>query len=297
MMELLQQLLNGLTLGAVYALVALGVTLIFGVLGVMAFAQGAVYMVGAYLGFVVARTMSGAPWQVVLASATVIGAAGGALLNVAIDQIGYRPIRHARRLAPLIAGIGIYFFIENLMALSVGRRVFAFPDILPQGRYSYGGVWVTQAQLVLVAVAVVCMLSMWLFVRFTSAGLAIRAVSERAETATLMALEPERTIAMTFALAGAFSGVAGVLVAGFVGFVSPSMGFLIGVKAFAAAIIAGIGNVPGALLGGLLVGLIETMATGYLSAAWGDALVFVALVLVLVIRPNGLLGAHVPQRA
>lgn len=297
-MEILfQQALNGLTLGSVYALVALGVTMIFGVLGVVAFAQGGVYMLGAYGGFFVAARLQQYGLIVTLLGALLAGAVTGALANVLIDRVAYRPIRGATRLAPLICGIGCYIFIENAMGAAVGRKVLPYPVIFPSAHFEVLGVHVSAAQLVVIAAAAFCDVALWLLVRRTRMGLHIRAVAERTETAMLMSVNAERVIVATFAISGAFSGVAGVLVGGFVGVVSPSMGFLVGIKAFAAAVIAGIGNVPGALLGGLLVGVVETFAAGYVASTWSDAIVFLMLVATLVVRPAGLIGASSAERA
>ncbi|VTU45876.1 LIV-I protein H (plasmid) [Variovorax sp. SRS16] len=297
MATLLQQLLNGITLGSVYALLALSITMIFGVLGVMAFAQGAVYMLSAYVGLFVVTQMHGYSILLTLPLALVCAAAVGACVNVLIDQLTYRPLRNAGRLSSLISGIGVYFFIENAIGLLVGRKVFAFPAVLPAAQYQLGEIRVTAAQLTVLGTTAAAVAALWYLVRRTEVGLIIRGVSERAETAVLMSINPERIILLTFAVAGALSGVAGVLIGAFIGVVAPSMGFLIGMKAFAAAVVAGIGNIPGALIGGLLVGIIETLSSGYISAAWSDAIVFLMLVLVLVIRPDGLIGAQAPQRA
>jgi branched-chain amino acid transport system permease protein len=297
MVTLLQQILNGITLGSVYALLALSITMIFGVLGVMAFAQGAVYMLSAYVGLFVVTQLQGLSSWVVLPLAIVCAAFVGAAVNVLIDQLTYRPLRNAGRLSSLISGIGVYFFIENTIGLVVGRKVFAFPPVLPTAQYQLSELRITAAQLSVLGTTAIAVLALWYLVRRTEVGLIIRGVSERAETAMLMSISPEKVILLTFAVAGALSGVAGVLVGAFIGVVSPSMGFLIGMKAFSAAVVAGIGNIPGALIGGVLVGIIETLSSGYISAAWSDAIVFLILVLVLVIRPDGLIGARAPQRA
>jgi len=297
MSTLLQQLLNGLTLGSVYALLALSITMIFGVLGVMAFAQGAVYMLSAYVGLYIVTQMQGMSSFVVLPLALLCAAAVGAGVNMTIDQLTYRPLRNAGRLSSLISGIGVYFFIENAIGLLVGRKVFAFPTVLPTAQYQIADIRVTAAQLTVLATTGAAVAALWYLVRRTEVGLIIRGVSERAETAMLMSINPERIILLTFGVAGALSGIAGVLIGAYIGVVAPSMGFLIGMKAFAAAVVAGIGNIPGALIGGVLVGIIETLSSGYISAAWSDAIVFLMLVLVLVIRPDGLIGARAPQRA
>lgn len=292
-----QQVINGVTLGCVYTLVVLGITMIFGILELIAFAQGAIFMLGAYVGLSVALSTYDLGWPVSLSLSITAAAITGAIANVFVDRIAYRPIRNSGRLAPLVSGIGIYVFLENAIGWAVGRRVFPYPEVLPSGGFEFLGVIVTNAQLVIVGLCMSCLIVLWLLVRRTDSGLMMRAVAERSETAILLGISSERIVIITFAVAGAFSGVAGALVGAFVGVVYPSMGFLIGIKAFAAAVIAGIGNVPGALVGGLIVGLTETFAAGYISAAWSDSIVFLILIVVLMFRPNGLLGARSPHRA
>ncbi len=295
MSEILQQLLNGITLGTVYALVALGFTLIFGVLELIAFGQGGVYMVSAFVGFGVATLLGGG--IAVLGVAVLAAAMVGGVLNVTIDRLAFRPLRHASRLAPLISGIGVYMFLENGAGVLFGRQPRAFPDLLPSWSATVYGVHVTGAQLVVIAVAAGCMAALWFLVRRSSMGLMMRAVAERPVAASLVGVEPERVIMVTFMISGAFAGVAAVLVGTYVGIVSPTMGFLIGIKAFAAAVIGGIGNIPGALVGGIAIGIIETFGSGYLSSAWGDAIVFGALIAVLMLKPSGMLGTRIPERA
>lgn len=298
MRELAQQVVNGSTLGCVYALVALGFTMVFGVLELIAFAHGGVVMVGAFVGLGVASLLGGSSgWVLPLAVAVAAAGVAGGALNVAIDRLAYRPLRGAGRLAPLISGIGVYMFLENAAGVWIGTQPRAFPSLLPGGAFTVGGVHVTVAQLVIDGIAAACMLALWLLVTRTDIGLTMRAVAERPRTASLMGIEPERVIVVTFAVGGLLAGVAGVLVGTFVGVATPTMGFLISVKAFAAAVIGGIGNIPGALVGGLVVGLVETLGAGYVSSAWGDAIVFAVLIGVLVIRPHGLLGVRVPDRA
>lgn len=296
MSELGQQLLNGLTLGSVYALVALGYTMIFGVLELIAFAQGGVYMVGAYIGLFVAYRVTG-NWVFALAMAMIPAMLLAGLLNLLIDRVAYRPIRRASRLAPLISGIGVYIFLENAAGVWLGRQPRPYPRLLPTDAYTVAGIHITLAQLVVIGVACGCMLVLWYIVARTEAGLTMRAVAERQVTASLMGVEPERVIMITFFIGGALSGVGGVLVGSYVGVATPVMGFLIGIKAFAAAVIGGIGNIPGALVGGIAVGMIETLGAGYIASQWSDGLVFVVLILVLMFRPYGLLGARLPQRA
>jgi len=296
MTVLVQQLANGLTLGTVYALVALGYTMIFGVLELIAFAQAGVYMVGAFVGLATV-TLLGVTSLPGLAAAILVAAAASGLLNLTVDRVAYRPLRHAGRLAPLISGIGVYIFIENGMGALVGQQPRAYPPLLPHSAFSAAGVRLTVAQLIVAGIALVCMVGLTLLVRRTDTGLAMRAVAERPETASLMAIDPERIVMVTFCIGGALAGVAGVLIGSYVGVVTPTMGFLVGIKAFAAAVIGGIGNIPGALLGGLVVGLIEALGAGYVSSAWSDAIVFGVLILMLMARPYGILGASLPERA
>ena len=296
MSELAQQLLNGLTLGAVYALVAFGVTLIFGVLEIVAFAQGGVYMIGAYIGLFAASWFTGS-WILTLAVALVVAIVGAGTVNLLVDRLAYRPIRRAKRLMPLISGIGVYIFMQNAAGAFLGVQPRAYPALLPGAAFTIGGVHVTQAQLIVIGVACVAMLILWYVVARTEAGLTMRAVADRPVLASLMGVEPERVIMITFFIAGGLSGVAGVLVGTYIGVATPTMGFLIGIKGFAAAVIGGIGNVPGALVGGITVGMIETLGAGYIASNWSDGLVFIMLIVVLMFRPYGLLGARLHERA
>ncbi len=295
MSEFAQQLLNGVTLGAVYALVALGFTMIFGVLELIAFAQGGVYMIGAYVGLLVASRLAGG-WLLLLLIALPTAALAGGALNVAVDRIAYRPIRNSGRLAPLISGIGIYIFLQNGADLWLGSQPQPYPSVLPAGGFAIGGVYATEAQLVVILASCVCVFLLWYLVRRTQVGLWMRAVAERPAMASLMGIEPERVIIITFFVGGALAGVAGVLVGAWLGVATPVMGFLIGLKAFAAAVIGGIGNIPGALIGGIAIGLIETFGAGYISSAYSDAFVFIVLILVLMFRPHGILGVQLPER-
>lgn len=293
MNQFLQQLLNGLTLGAVYALVALGFTLIFGVLKLIAFAQGGIYMLGCYTGLiVVSATDLGDPVASAIL-AVVAAAAVGAVLNLGVDRVAYRPIRHSRPLMALVSGIGMYTFIENGAGLAFGREPRIFPGLLPTAEFHLGPATVTAAQICIIAAVLVLFALVHYFVERTGTGLAMRASAERPTTAGLMGIRSERVIMITFMIAGALSGIAGVLVGSYIGVAAPVMGFLVGIKAFAAAVIGGIGSISRALAGGLVIGVIEAMGAGYISSAWSDALVFVALVLVLLVRPNGIFGSNV----
>lgn len=297
MTEFLQQVLSGLTLGAVYALVALGYTAIFGVLELIAFAQGGVFMIGAYVGFGIASALIEPAGPLVALAVAIAGAAiVGAIANLLVDRVAYRPIRGATRLAPLLSGIGAYIFIENAMGYFLGRETLPFPALLPQGIIRIGGLIITYQQITVIVIAVAAALGMTLVVQKTSVGLSMRAVSERPLVARLMGIDSERTIMITFMLGGALSAVGGLLVASFVGVATPTMGFLPGIKAFAAAVIGGIGNIPGALVGALFVGLVETLGGGYISPGWADAIVFAALILTLLFRPQGLLGTTVREK-
>jgi branched-chain amino acid transport system permease protein len=254
----------------------MGFTLIFGVLQLIAFAQGGIYMLGSYAGLLAVASIGTENKLLAIAAAVLAAATLGALVNIGIDRIGYRPIRGSKRLMPLISGIGLYILIENGAGLIFGKQ--------PRP------VVISLKQIIVVAIALACMGALYLFITRTGSGLAMRATAERPSAAGLMGVNPEKVIIITFALAGAMSGIAGVLVGSYIGVATPIMGFLIGLKAFAAAVIGGIGNIPGSLIGGLAIGVIEAMGAGYISSAWGDALVFGALVVVLLIKPEGLFG-------
>ncbi len=305
----LQQVLNGLVLGSVYALVALGYTMVYGILGLINFAHGEVVMIGAMVALTVMNALLGAavglPPSLVLALATATAIAVCMALAFSIERVAYRPLRRAPRLAPLITAIGMSILLQNLAMMIWGRQYRTFPSVIPVTPHSIGGASITDVQIVIIVVSAAIMAGLLLLVQYTRLGRAMRATAENPTVAGLMGVNINRIISATFVIGAALAAVAGVLVAANYSIAHYSMGFMLGLKAFTAAVLGGIGNLAGAMLGGLLLGLIESIGAGYISDVSGgffgshyqDVFAFLVLVLVLVFRPTGIMGERVAERA
>ena len=305
----LQQLFNGLVLGSVYALVALGYTMVYGILQLINFTHGEVLMVGAMVSLTVVSLLQTflpgmAPWaMMLLALLTAIPACMA--LSATIELLAYRPLRNAPRLAPLITAIGLSIVLQTLAMLVWGPNPMVFPDLLPTIPIQWQGAFIAPKQLLIIAVSAVLMAALVLLIQYSRLGRAMRAVSESPSMAMLMGINPDKIIALTFMIGAALAAVAGLLVAMNYNIVHFTMGFILGLKAFTAAVLGGIGNVPGAVLGGLLLGIIESLGAGYIGDITGgflgshyqDIFAFAVLILVLLFRPSGLLGERVADRA
>jgi branched-chain amino acid transport system permease protein len=291
MTTFLQQLVNGLSLGSIYALIALGYTMVYGVLRLINFAHGDVYMLGAYTGYYLSRKLRGDEPSLGRALVVMLGAMlACAIVGIVIERFAYRPVRRASRLTLLIAAIGVSLFIENGAQLVFGPDPKFFPSLAPHADFLVGGVRLTSEQLTVIAVSFLLMVLLRFFIMKTRTGKAMRAVSFNLDAAKLMGISTDRIIAITFALGSALAAAAGVLIGMQIPKIDPLMGILYGLKAFVAAVLGGIGNVPGAVLGGLLIGTSEVMVVGYLSSTYRDAIAFGILILVLLLRPQGILG-------
>lgn len=302
----------GLSQGSLYALIALGYTLVYGILRMINFAHGEVFMTGAFIGFFAADALHTAGWLETTAGAlaglvVILAVAIGASTGVAVllERIAYRPLRRAPRLVPLITAIGASLFLQYTFSGLFGSGLRAYPDIAPlDGSVQLGPVAVLKVHLLVFGAAVGLMTALYLFVQRTRAGRAMRAVSEDKDTAALMGIDVDGVIVQTFMLGGALAGVAGVLHALIYGQVVFNMGFQPGLKAFTAAVLGGIGNVPGAMLGGLFLGVVESLGPALFLEGLGipaahqlkDAIAFSLLVLVLVFRPTGILGERVAEK-
>ena len=303
----LQQIINGLTLGAVYAVVALGYTMVYGIIQLINFAHGEVVMVGA----MVALSIAGALAPAGLPPALVLTlAAAGAIpvcmaLGYAMERIAYRPLRNAPRLAPLITAIGISIIMQHLALLIWSRNPLAFPAIVRTRSYAIAGATITNVQVGIILTCLAVMAGLALVVYRSRLGVAMRATAQNAPVAGLMGIDANRIISLTFMIGAALAAVAGVLVASYYGIAHYTMGSQLGLKAFCAAVLGGIGNIPGAMLGGVLLGLVEALGAGYIGDLTGnvfgsnyqDVFAFLVLILVLVLRPSGLLGERVGERA
>ncbi|HVE65890.1 MAG TPA: branched-chain amino acid ABC transporter permease [Thermoanaerobaculia bacterium] len=291
MTTLLQQIVNGLSLGSIYALIALGYTMVYGVLRLINFAHGDVYMVGAYAGYYLSRKLKADEPSFAAALVVMLGAMlACAVFGVIIERFAYRPVRRAARLTLLITAIGVSLLIENAAQLIFGPDPKFFPSLAPHADFMLAGVRVTSEQLTVIGVSFLLMLLLRFFIQNTRTGKAMRAVSFNLDAAKLMGISTDRIIAVTFALGSALAAAAGVLIGMQIPKIDPLMGIIYGLKAFVAAVLGGIGNIPGAVLGGLLIGTSEVMVVGYLSSTYRDAIAFAILILVLLLRPQGILG-------
>lgn len=303
----LQQVANGLTLGSIYALVALGYTLVYGILGLINFAHGEVVMVGALTALAASKFLLAAalPPPVVFVLAFLLAAAVCMALGLVIERIAYRPLRNAPRLAPLITAIGVSIILQQLAMMLWGRSYHAMPQLLPETAFALGGVQITVIQLVIIGVAGLTMAALLVLVNRTRLGRAMRATAESPSIAALMGVDANRIIVLAFMIGSALAALAGMLVASNYGIAHYNMGFMLGLKAFTAAVLGGIGNLAGAVVGGLLLGVIEALGAGYigdltggvLGSQYQDVFAFFVLIGVLVLRPAGLLGERVAERA
>jgi branched-chain amino acid transport system permease protein len=324
----IQQIINGLTLGSVYAIVALGYTMVYGIIQLINFAHGEVVMLGAMVAFSVISALAPGSWPAV---AVVLAATGCAvpvcmLLGYAMERVAYRPLRGAPRLAPLITAIGISIILQHVAMLVWSRNPLAFPQVVATVSYDIGGAIITNVQIAIMAVSLAMMAGLALLVYRTRIGTAMRATAQNPQIAGLMGIDVDRIISLTFVIGAALAAVAGVMVGSYYGFAHYTMGSLLGLKAFSAAVLGGIGNVPGAMLGGLLLGLVEALGAGYIGditdlcgysgisealsrrcaddphfvlfgSNYQDVFAFLVLIAVLVLRPSGLLGERVGDRA
>jgi len=296
--QFLQQLINGLSLGSIYALIALGYTMVYGILKLINFAHGEVFMVGAYTGFYAAGALGVAGFEARHQSfplylallVLVIAMAAAALLGMAIEFLAYRPVRSAPRLTPLITAIGVSLFLQNAGMLLFSPKPQTYPAILSEVRFELFGVIVTNIKLTIFIVALGLMFGLHLFVKKSWTGRAMRALSFNIDAAKLMGIDTNRVIRATFAIGSGLAAAGGILFGLDQITINPLMGVLTGLKAFVAAVLGGIGSIPGAVLGGLLIGLAEQLTAGYLSPEYRDAITFVILILILLLKPEGLLG-------
>ncbi|MEY0005441.1 high-affinity branched-chain amino acid ABC transporter permease LivH [Providencia rettgeri] len=293
----IQQLLNGLTLGSTYALIAIGYTMVYGIIGMINFAHGEVYMIGSYVSFIVIAglMMLGIDIGWILVAAAFIAAiVVSSAYGWSIERVAYRPVRHSKRLIALISAIGMSIFLQNYVSLSQGSRDLALPSLIT-GQWVLGEsdgfeAMVTKMQLTIWVVTVLAMLALTLFIRYSKMGRACRACAEDLKMASLLGINTDRVISLTFVIGAAMAAVAGVLLGQFYGVINPYIGFMAGMKAFTAAVLGGIGSIPGAMLGGLILGVAEAMTSAYLSTEYKDVVSFGLLIGVLLIMPTGILG-------
>ena len=303
----LQQIINGLTLGCVYAVVALGYTMVYGIIQLINFAHGEVVMIGAMVAFSVISSLarSGLPPALVLALGTLAAIPACMATAWFMERVAYRPLRGAPRLAPLITAIGISIILQHLAMMIWGRSPLPFPATVKTVSFEIGGAIITNIQIAIMLISVLLMGALiWLVYR-TRLGIAMRATAQRQDIAGLMGIDIDRVISLTFVVGAALAAVAGVMIGTYYGQTQYTMGELLGLKAFCAAVLGGIGNLAGAVLGGILLGLVEALGTGYIGdltndwfgSNYRDVFAFIVLILVLVFRPSGILGERVGDRA
>ena len=296
-----QQLANGLTLGAIYALIALGYTMIYGVIQLINFAHGEVFMLGAYLGLTILLIGSGpavasGAWFWWVTAMMLLAMIGCGLIGLAIERLAYRPLRRSPKLTVLITAVGMSFLLQNLVMLIYGPQDRHIPSVIPIIRWTVAGVSLTSMQAVLFFSALILMVALHLFISRTRVGWAMQATAQDPVAARLMGIPVDRIIALTFVIGSALAAVGGVLFGLYYSTINFHDGYVTGIKAFTAAVLGGIGNVPGAMLGGVLLGLLEGLGAGYISSQWKNVFAFAILVVLLLFRPRGLLGERVVER-
>lgn len=298
---LVQQLINGLTLGSVYALIALGYTMVYGIIELINFAHGEIYMLGAYMGIItfgllttlhLTSPTSGATLLIMMLIAMLFCGACG----VTMERLAYRPLRSAPRLAPLISALGVSIFLQNFVMLAQGPRDRGFPHLFAGGGIDLFGSRISAIQIFIMGTSVLTMVTLQLLVHRTKIGKAMRATAQDRQMASLVGIDVDRIISVTFLIGSALAAVAGIMVGMYYGLINFFIGYVAGLKAFTAAVLGGIGKIPGAMLGGLLLGLIEALGAGYISSEYKDVFAFSILVLVLIFRPSGLLGKDTSER-
>lgn len=293
MMNFLSYLINGISLGSVYAIIALGYTMVYGIAKMLNFAHGDIIMVGGFTAFTVVSTMGGSPIVGILAAVVVCTA-----LGVAVERIAYRPLRDASPLAVLITAIGVSYLLQNVALLIFGSNARQFTSVvnLPPLKLAGGELSISSVTIVTILACVVIMAGLMFFINKTKIGQAMLAVSEDRGAATLMGINVNRTIAITFAIGSALAAIAGVLLCSAYPSLTPYTGSMPGIKAFVAAVFGGIGSIPGAFIGGILLGVIEILSKAYISSQLADAIVFAVLIVVLLVKPTGLLGKQIQEK-
>ena len=290
-MEFIQQLINGLALGSVYALLALGYTMVYGIIQLINFAHGEIYMIGAFAGYYASSVL-----KLPLIPTLLAAMAASAILGILIEKIAYKPLRKSPRITLLITAIGVSLLLQNIMSKFVGTAPKHFPELINLEPITLGGLQLDWKTILMFAVSALLVILLQFIVYKTKVGKAMRAASFDIEAASLMGINVDNTISLTFAIGSALAGIAGVLVAISYPSITPYIGVMPGLKAFVAAVLGGIGSIPGALIGGLSIGLLETISKAYISTTFSDAIVFGILIIILLIKPAGLLGKKTNEK-
>ncbi|HLQ40324.1 MAG TPA: branched-chain amino acid ABC transporter permease [Tetragenococcus sp.] len=296
---MIQQLVNGLFLGSIYALMALGYTMVYGIIGLINFAHGDIYMIGSFVGYFLINLFN--TWKVLPNAwgffiALAVSMVVCAILGVVIEFLAYRPLRKSERITALITAIGVSYLLQNLMIYFFSADSRPFPQSILRKSYSLGFINVSNVQLLILLVSVTLMILLQLIIKTTKMGKAMRAVSVDSDAAQLMGINVNRTISFTFALGSAMAAAGGVLIGLYYNSIDPMMGFTPGIKSFVAAVLGGIGSIPGAALGGFAIGMVETLATALGFSDFKDALVYIVLIIILLAKPAGILGKNIKEK-
>lgn len=292
LLDFIQQIINGLSLGAIYALIALGYTMVYGIVMLINFAHGDIMMVGAYVSF-----FSISIFKTNILVAMIVAMLSSALLGIVIEKVAYKPLRNSTRIAALITAIGVSLFLEYITIFFLGANQRVYPsEAFHVENYNFMGLLVSNKDIFIIISAVILMIILQIFIKKTKTGKAMRAVSLDKDAAMLMGISVDRTISITFAIGSSLAAAAGVMVGVYYSTVNPLMGIIPGLKAFVAAVLGGIGIIPGAMVGGFLMGILETMVSGYGSSLYRDAVAFGVLILILLIKPTGLFGKNTGEK-
>lgn len=289
--QVIQQLINGISLGSIYALIALGYTMVYGIIKLINFAHGDIYMIGAYAGFF-AMTM----FQLPFLPALVISMLIAGVIGMVIERLAYRPLRHAPKIAVLITAIGVSLLLEYGAMLVLTPQPRTFPNVFEAATYHFGPFVINSQQLIIMVVSIILMLILTYVVQRTKIGKAMRAVSFDTDAARLMGINVDRIIGATFGIGSALAAAAGVLVGVYYNSIDPLMGIMPGLKAFVAAVLGGIGIIPGAMAGGVILGVIEAFVSGFISSTFRDAAAFAILIIILLVKPSGLFGKNTREK-
>lgn len=295
------EFINGITLGAIYALISLGYTMVYGVLLMINFAHSEIVMAGAFFGlylvsFFLKFTFFQSNLLLLLTFVFLLSMCASGILGAAIERLAYRPLRKTNRLMPLISAIGVSLFLQNLFMLTLSPEAKPYPSIFPAVNFQFWSVTISSIQIFIIITSILFMVGLEYFVNRTKLGVAIKATSSDMETAKLMGINTNSIVSLVFFIGAALGGVAGILLGMYYGSIKYNMGFTYGIKAFTAAVLGGIGNIPGAMLGGFILGILESLGAAYISSAYKDVFAFVILILVLIFKPTGLLGERVQDK-
>jgi branched-chain amino acid transport system permease protein len=297
----LQQIINGLTVGAVYALIALGYTMVYGILQLINFAHGEIYMIGAYLAIIFIALFTAIGLTATNLSISIVFTAILTILfcsayGFAVEKVAYKPLRHAPRLSPLISAIGVSIFLQNYVMLTQGATDKVFPIRIGEQVIEVLGIGVSYLQVFILIASSIIMLTLHIFIKRTRLGKAMRATAQDKTMASLVGIDIDNIISITFIIGAALAAISGIIVSFYYGLINYSIGYIAGIKAFTAAVLGGIGNIPGAMLGGIILGLIESMGAAYISSEYKDAFAFIVLIMLLLIRPSGILGKKIEEK-